>query len=70
MFRLLLLLAAVALAGWGLMWLADNPGWVTVTWGSVQYKLSLMTALGLVAAIAVVWSIIWGLLRFVFRVPR
>ncbi len=26
MFRLLILLAAVALAAWGLMWLADNPG--------------------------------------------
>ena len=69
MFRLLVLLAAVALAGWGLMWLADNPGWVTVTWGGVEYRLSLMVALGLVAAVAIVWSIIWGLMRFFLRAP-
>ena len=69
MFRLLILLAAVALAAWGLMWLADNPGVVTLTWGGVEYKFSLMLALGAVAAIAVLWSIVWGLLRFVFRIP-
>ena len=69
MFRLLILLAAVALAAWGLMWLADNPGVVTVTWGGVEYQFSLMLALGVVAAIAVFWSIVWGLLRFVFRIP-
>ena len=27
MFRLLVLLAAVAFAGWAMMWPADNPGW-------------------------------------------
>ena len=69
MFRLLILLAAVALAGWGLMWLADNPGVVTLTWRGVEYKLSLMVALGLVAVIAIVWSIVWGVLRLVLRVP-
>ena len=69
MFRLLILLAAVALAAWGLMWLADNPGVVTVTWGGVEYKFSMMLALGVVAAIAILWSIVWGVLRFVFRIP-
>ena len=69
MFRLLILLAAVALAGWGLMWLADNPGVVTVTFGGVEYTFSLILALGVIAAVAVLWSIVWGLLRFVFRVP-
>ena len=69
MFRLLILLAAVALAAWGLMWFADNPGVVSVTWGGVEYKFSLMLALGFVAAIAILWSIVWGLLRFVFRIP-
>ena len=69
MFRLLILLAGVALAAWGLMWLADNPGVVTLTWRGVEYKLSLMLAIGLVAVVAVVWSIVWGVLRFVLRVP-
>lgn len=69
MFRLLILLAVVALAGWGLMWLADNPGLVTLTWGGVEYRVSLMVGLGLIAVVAIAWSIIWGVLRFVFRVP-
>ncbi len=69
MFRLLIILAAVALAAWGLTWLADNPGVVTITFRGVEYKVSLMLALGVVAAVAVVWSIVWGVLRFVFRVP-
>lgn len=69
MFRLLVLLAVVALAGFGLMWLANNPGVVTLTWLGVEYKFSLMIALGAVAAIAILWSIVWALLRFVFRIP-
>jgi HemY protein len=69
MFRLLILLAAVALAGAGLMWAADNPGKVTVAIGDAQYRVSLMTALGAVAVVAILWSIVWGLIRFVFRIP-
>ncbi len=69
MFRLLIVLAGVALAAWGLMWFADNPGLVTLTWRGVQYQVSMMVALGLVAAVAIVWSIVWGVLRFVLRIP-
>jgi HemY protein len=69
MFRLLILLAVVALADWGLMWFADNPGVVTLTWRGVEYQLSLMLALGIVAVVAIAWSIIWGVLRFVLRIP-
>ena len=32
MVRLLIFLAALALAAWGLSWLADNPGDITLTW--------------------------------------
>lgn len=69
MFRLLILLAAIALAAWGLTWFADNPGVVTVTWRGVEYQFSVMLALAIIAAIAVCWSIVWGLMRFAFRVP-
>ena len=69
MFRLLIFLAALALAAWGLTWLADNPGVVTVTWRGVEYQVSLMLALGVVAALAVALAIVWGVLRFVFRIP-
>ena len=69
MFRLLIFLAALALAAWGLMWLSDNPGLVTVVWRGVEYKVSLMLALGVVAVAAVALSIVWGVLRFVFNIP-
>src|SRR5271166_1257618 len=69
MIRLLIVLAAVALAALGLTWLADNPGVVTLTWRGVEYKISLMLALGAVAAFAIVWTIVWSVLRFVFRIP-
>ena len=69
MFRLLIFLAALASAAWGLTWLADNPGVVTLTWRGVEYDVSLMLAVGLVAALGIALSIVWGVLRFVFRVP-
>ena len=69
MFRLLIFLAALALAAWGLTWLADNPGVVTVTWRGIEYQVSLMLALGAVLALAVVLSIVWAVLRFIFRIP-
>ncbi len=69
MFRLLILLAAVALAGWGLMWFADNPGVVTLSWGGVEYRVSMMVALGIVAFVAILWAIIWSLLRLTVRAP-
>src|SRR5271163_3629786 len=69
MFRLLIFLAALALAAWGLSWLANNPGDVTLTWRGVEYQASLMLALGAVAALAILIALLWGIIRFVFRIP-
>ena len=69
MLRLLIFLAALALAAWGLSWLANNPGDVTLTWRGVEYQASLMLALGAVAALAIALAIVWALLRFVFSIP-
>ena len=69
MVRLLIFLAALALAALGLTWLANNPGVVDLTWRGEEYEVSLMFALGAVLALAVALAIVWGVLRFVFRVP-
>ena len=69
MIRLLIFLAALALAALGLTWLANNPGVVDVTWRGEEYEVSLMFALGAVLALAIALAIVWGVLRFVFRVP-
>jgi HemY protein len=69
MIRLLLLLVALALAAYGLTWLAENPGQVALTWRGVEYDVSLTVALGVVAALAVLLAFAWGVIRFVFRIP-
>jgi HemY protein len=69
MFRLLMFLAALALAAGGLAWLANNPGVVALTWRGQEYETSLMFALGAVLGLAVTLAIAWGVLRFVFRIP-
>ena len=69
MLRLLIFLAALALAAWGLSWFANNPGEVTVIWRGTEYDVSLTVALGAVLVLAVALSIVWGVLRFVFRIP-
>ena len=69
MVRLLIFLAALALAALGLTWLANNPGVVDVTWRGEEYEVSLMFGLAVVLALAIAIAIVWGLLRFVFRDP-
>src|SRR5271165_5432808 len=69
MFRLLIFLAALALAAGGLTWLANNPGVVDLTWRGREYEVSLMLAIGAVFALAVGLAIVWSVLRFVFRIP-
>jgi len=69
MVRLLIFLAALALAAFGLTWLANNPGVVDLTWRGEEYEVSLMFALAAVLALAIAIAIVWGVLRFVFRVP-
>src|SRR5271155_1635520 len=69
MVRLLLFFAALALAAYGLTWLAENPGEVALTWRGVEYDVSLMVGLGVVAGLAILLALVWGVIRFVFRIP-
>ena len=69
MVRLLIFFVVLALAAFGLTWLANNPGEVALTWRGVEYEFSLMFALGLVIALAFALGFAWTLIRFVFRIP-
>jgi HemY protein len=69
MVRLLFFLVVLAIAAFGLTWLANNPGEVALTWRGVEYDVSLMLALGIVIAVAIALGFSWTLIRFVFRVP-
>ena len=69
MFRLLIFLAALALAAWGLSWLADNPGRGDADLAGHEYQVSLILALGAVVALALALSIVWALLQLRFSRP-
>jgi HemY protein len=69
MVRLLLFLALLALAAFGLSWLAANPGDVALTVGGVEYQVSLLLGLCVVVGLAILIALAWALIRFVFRLP-
>src|ERR1700679_340307 len=69
MVRLLLFLALLCLAALGLAWFADHPGQVGLTWEGYRVETSLMVATGGVIALAIVIALLWGVIRFVFRIP-
>ena len=69
MVRLLLFLVLLALAAYGLAWLAENPGDVALTFHGVEYDVSLMVGLAIVVGLAIAIALAWGVVRFVFRLP-
>jgi HemY protein len=69
MIRLLLFLALLCLAALGLAWFADQPGLVTLNLPRYHVETSLVVATLAVLALAVVIALLWGITRFVFRIP-
>jgi HemY protein len=59
----------VLAAALGLAWLADRPGEVTIIWQGAQYKMTMMTALGFMAALLVALVLCWSVLSAIFRLP-
>jgi HemY protein len=74
MLRIILFLALIALAAAGAAWVADQPGDVVLTWGSLRASPSLPVfalLLGLVIGASILaWSILSGLLRTPARMRR
>jgi len=69
MIRLLILLAALGAAIWGVTWFADNPGEVTLAFRGVDYTVSLGLGLAIAVAFAIALMIVWSVIRFVFKIP-
>ena len=69
MVRLLLFLALLCLAALGLAWFADQPGLVTLNLPRYHVETSLIVATLAVVALAIVIALLWGIVRFVFRIP-
>ena len=69
MIRVLIYFAIVIVAALGAVWMADHPGTVLVTFDGREYAGSTLMGAILLIAVAVLVVLLWGLIRFVFRVP-
>jgi len=69
MIRLLTFLLILAAAAAGFAWVAERPGEVSVVWLGQQYETSVAVALLGVLLAAICFTILWGMLRFVLRIP-
>ena len=70
MIRVVVFLIAAGLLALGVVWLADRPGQVAITWLGYRADTSVMVAMMAVLAIAVVAVMLWGLARFFLRSPK
>lgn len=69
MIRILVFLGCVIVAAFGLTWLADRPGEITLVWQGYQIETSLMVGLAVLAAAVIIILIVWSILRFVLGLP-
>ena len=69
MLRVLIYFAVVVLASLGVVWMADHPGTVLVTFGGREYQSSTLVALIALLVAAGIVALAWSVIRFVFRIP-
>jgi HemY protein len=70
MIRVLVFLVLAGLLALGVVWLADRPGEVAITWLDYHADLSVMVMVAAMVVIAIVAVILWSLLRFLLRSPQ
>jgi HemY protein len=70
MIRVVIFLVAASLLALGVVWLADRPGQISITWLGHQIDTSIMVTAGALVALVVVAVALWSLIRFVLRSPH
>src|SRR5207244_5343474 len=70
MIRVVAFLIAAGLLALGVVWLADRPGQVAITWLGYRADTSVMVAVMAIIAAAVVAVILWSLARLMLRSPK
>jgi HemY protein len=70
MIRVILFLLAVAVLAAGFAWVADRPGDVAITWMGYHIETSVMVAALAVAALVLVLTLLWAIVRFILRSPE
>ena len=69
MIRVIVFLIVLAAAAFGVSWLLDRPGEVTVLWLGERIETSVFVAIGFVALACVLFTLAWSAFALVFRVP-
>jgi len=69
MIRVLLFLALVALITLGVVWVADRPGDVAITWQGYRIETSVMVVAAAMGTIVVAAVMLWAILRNIIRSP-
>jgi HemY protein len=69
MIRVLFFLALAALIAFGVVWIADRPGDVAITWQGYRIETSVMVAAAAIAIVIFVALAAWAVIRNILRVP-
>jgi HemY protein len=67
--RILSYVGLIFLLAWGLAWLADRPGDMVITWQGMQYQITLLVAVSMLASLIAAVMIFWWLMRTLLRSP-
>src|SRR5262245_18182600 len=70
MIRVIFYLIVVAALALGLVWMADRPGEVAITWQGTRIDTSVLVLIAAVAAVVVAAVILWSILRAIARAPE
>ena len=70
MIRVIVFLAAASFIALGVVWLADRPGQIAITWLGYRADLSVMVAVIAIVAVAIAAIVLWSLARFLMRSPK
>jgi HemY protein len=69
MIRVVIYLVIVGLLALVAVWLADRPGDVAITWQRWRIETSVMVLMVAVAAVAILTTLLWSLIRALLRTP-
>jgi len=69
MLRLILFLVAIVALAWGVIWVSDNPGQVSLNWGGWQVETSAGVLAGGVVVLVVSAALIYRFWLFLTRAP-
>lgn len=69
MWRLIIFLGLLAAAAFGLSWLLDHPGEISIVWLGHTIETSVMIALGLMLLAAIALTFLWNVLSTTIRLP-